>query len=272
MNADRNGWTQMDTEGRGENRSDRRRQLLDRLDAIGASLARTPGALALLGLGSVGLELDRLDEHSDLDFFVVVEAGCKARFLDSLDWLEAGHPIAYAYRNTVDGSSALFADGIFLEMAVFEPHELAAIPFAPGRVVWQQPGVDAAALAPSPLGRLPEERSLEWLLGEALTNLYVGLSRERRGERLSAVRRIQGNAVDRVVELAARVEQAQPAQRDLFTGERRFEARFPGVAQSLPAFVQGYARNRESAAAILDFLEAHFPVNAAMAAAVRRLL
>lgn len=262
----------MDTAGRGENHKDRRRQLLDRLDAVGASLAQTPGALALLGLGSVGLELDRLDEYSDLDFFVIVEAGCKARFLDSLDWLEAAHPLAYAYRNTVDGSSALFADGIFLEMAVFELHELAAIPFAPGRVVWQRAGVDAAALVPSAGGRLLEDRPLEWLLVEALTNLYVGLCRERRGERLSAVRRIQGNAVDRVVELAARVEQAQPVPRDLFTGERRFEARFPGVAQRLPSFVQGYERNRESAAAILEFLEAHFAVNPAMAAAVRRLL
>jgi len=43
--------------------------LLTRLDDIGRSLDSTGRALALLGLGSVGLEADRLDQFSDLDFF-----------------------------------------------------------------------------------------------------------------------------------------------------------------------------------------------------------
>jgi hypothetical protein len=41
--------------------------LLDRLDAIGRSLEASSHALALIGLGSVGLELAQLDAHSDLD-------------------------------------------------------------------------------------------------------------------------------------------------------------------------------------------------------------
>lgn len=47
--------------------------LLARLDEIGAALARSNRALALLGLGSVGLELERLDRYSDLDFFAIVD-------------------------------------------------------------------------------------------------------------------------------------------------------------------------------------------------------
>jgi len=42
------------------------RDLLTRLDNIGRDLAQSDHALALLGLGSVGLELDRLDAYSDL--------------------------------------------------------------------------------------------------------------------------------------------------------------------------------------------------------------
>ncbi len=49
--------------------------LLKRLDEIGLSLERSGHGLALLGLGSVGLELDRIDAYSDLDFFAIVEAG-----------------------------------------------------------------------------------------------------------------------------------------------------------------------------------------------------
>ena len=73
------------------------------------------------------------------------------------------------------------------------------------------------------------------------------------------------------MELAALVEEEQPALRDQFAGERRFERRFPGVAAHLPLFVQGYERSRESAAAILSFLEARFEVSPAMARAIREL-
>lgn len=41
--------------------------LLARLDEIGRSLIQSGHAIALIGLGSVGEELHRLDEYSDLD-------------------------------------------------------------------------------------------------------------------------------------------------------------------------------------------------------------
>ncbi len=73
--------------------------LLRRLDEIGRAIAATGHGLALLALGSVGVELDRLDAYSDLDFFVIVETGHKAAYLNNLDWLAAAHPIAYARKN-----------------------------------------------------------------------------------------------------------------------------------------------------------------------------
>jgi hypothetical protein len=246
-------------------------RLLARLDDIGRSLAQTSQALALIGLGSVGLELDRLDAYSDLDFFAIVRAGQKARFVEHLDWLESIAPVVYAFRNTSDGYKLLFADGIFCEFAVFEPDELAGIPFAPGRIVWKAAEVDETIARPASMPSAPGPRSTEWLLGEALSNLVVGLGRYRRGERLSAARFVQQYAVDRVLELAAQIEAEQPGFRDVFAGERRFEARFPGIATVLPQFVQGYERTPESAAAILIFLERHFAVNPALAAAIRQL-
>ena len=244
--------------------------LLQRLDEIGQSLAQSEGALALLGLGSVGLELARLDEHSDLDFFVIVEPGYKARFIGELDWLDRIQPVAYAFLNTVDGYKLLFADGIFCEFAVFEPDELANIPFTPGRIVWQAAGFDAAVLERPSAAR--PERSIEFLVGEAATNLYVGLGRYRRGEKLSAARFIQGYAVDRVVELAARIEAAQAGYADPFDGVRRFEQRFPRTAVHLPHFLPGYDHTPTAAQAILEFLDQHFPVNAAIKQAILSLI
>ena len=252
--------------------SDRPAALLARLDAIGRALEASSHALALLGLGSVGLELERLDEYSDLDFFAIVEAWHKGRYIDNLDWLAAAAPVAYAFRNTADGYKLLYEDGIFCEFAVFEPHELAQIPFAAGRIVWRRSDFDERLAVPARTAPAPGTSSVEWLVGEAVTNLYVGLCRYRRGERLSAARFIQQYAVDRVLDLAPRIEQAQPGHADGFTPERRFEQRFPLTAAALPSMVQGYDRSPQSALAILAFLETHFPVNAALAARVRELV
>jgi hypothetical protein len=243
--------------------------LRKRLVDIGRSLEGSGHALALIGLGSAGLELERLDAYSDLDFFVIVEPGHKRTYLDELQWLSRLCPIAYGFANTKDGYKILFADGVFCEFAVFEPEELRAVPSAPGRVVWRAPHAPANVGQPGMAPVPPPRRDPDWLLGEALTNLWVGLARDRRGERLSALRFIQGYAVERVLELADSVEAAQGAPQDVFAVERRFEQRHPGIAREAASWLQGYERNRESALAILDFLEQHFEVNRAMAQAIR---
>lgn len=245
--------------------------LLSRLDEIGASLARSNKALALIGLGSVGLELDRLDRYSDLDFFAIVENGHKREFLDDLSWLGNIRPIAYSFRNTPDGFKVLFTDGIFCEFAVFEEPELEHIPFAPGRMVWKRDGVPDELRFPRRPQPSLEERSVEWSLGEALTNLYAGLCRYRRGEKLAALRLIQLHATDRLLELAERIDPASPSPRDPFALERRYEQRHPGIAQILPSFAQGYERSPESARAILTFLDEHFEVNPALRQAILEL-
>jgi len=88
-------------------------RLLQRLDDLGVVLAQRGDALALLGLGSVGVDLGRLDDHSDLDFFVVVDDGAKQRYLDSIDWLEELDAVVFSFPNSVDGRKVLFADGLF---------------------------------------------------------------------------------------------------------------------------------------------------------------
>ncbi len=244
-------------------------RLLDRLDAIGAALKDSGTALALLGLGSVGTETDRLDEYSDLDFFVIVKSGFKPRYLRHLDWLAAVHPLVYSFLNTDDGYKALFADGIFCEFAIFEPQELARIPFTNGRFIWKDDTFDESFCVSLP--RQQPAHTREWSLGEALTNLYVGMGRVHRGEILSGTRFIQTYAINHVLELTAYIETARQASEDPFASERRYERRYPQTAQYLPAFIQGYSHNAESALAILQFLEQHFEVHPTVSAAIREL-
>jgi hypothetical protein len=234
--------------------------LLSRLNDIGESLSKKSTALALIGLGSVGLELDRLDQFSDLDFFVIVKAGSKSEYLQNLAWLTDVSPIAYYFANTEDGYKLLYEDGVFCEFAVFEIAELEQATFAPGRVVWKAQGISEAIGMPKKYSKGIQQRSIEWLIGEALTNLYVGLSRDHRGEKLSAMMFIQGYAVERILELSEQVETATTAQQDIFNLDRRYEFRYPGIAQFLPTFLQGYERNRESSLAILSFLDNYFDI------------
>jgi len=74
-----------------------------------------------------------------------------------------------------------------------------------------------------------------------------------------------------LLKLAEYIEPAQNVPRDIFTIERRFERRYPGMANEVPSWLQGYERNRESALAILSFLEQHFEVNKVMAESIRSL-
>jgi hypothetical protein len=244
-------------------------RLLERLEAIGRSFAGTGRGLALLGLGSVGAELERLDAFSDLDFFVIVQPGAKRDFLASLSWLEEAAPVVYSFMNTADGYKLLFADGIFAEMAVFEPDELVVIPFNGGRIVWQAEGFRL----PAPLEGNKRQaadplHTTEWLINEALANLYIGLGRYQRGEKLSAARFIQGHALDRVLDLAAELETAQAAQRDPFDAARRFEQAFPETAVRLPRMMPGYDESPAAARAILNFLDTHFHLNEAIKQAI----
>ena len=85
------------------------------------------------------------------------------------------------------------------------------------------------------------------------------------------MRFIQGYAVDRALELAEYTAPANQVHHDPFVNERRFEQRFPGLVPEISTWMQGYEKNFQSARSILNFLEAHFEVNGALAKAIREL-
>ena len=116
---------------------------------------------------------------------------------------------------------------------------MAQIDFPPARIVWKADGVDEAIREPQRVPAPPAARPLEEVLGELLTNLYVGLGRYHRGERLSAARFIQGYAVDRIVDLAPRLEAAQAGYRDAFGAERRVRATLPHPGRRVAALYAG---------------------------------
>lgn len=245
--------------------------LLQRLQGIAQAAARSGHALAVLGLGSAGLEYERLDEYSDLDVWIIVEDGYKQLYVNDLSWLSIACPIPFKFKHSPSGYGLLFADGIFAEVDIFEVTDLTTLDFAEARIIWKAPEVSDTIRLPQRQPRT-HERAPQEMLGEALGNLYVGLGRYYRGEKLSAMRFIQVYAVDQILKLVHLIETEQAFNRDLFSHERRFEVRFPIMASELANLMQGYKRTPESAQAILEFLDKHFAVDAAIKQAIEARL
>lgn len=250
----------------------RKERLLQRLDEIGKTLEKKGDALLLLGLGSVGSETERLDDYSDIDFYVIAAPGCKDRFIDRLDWLEDAHPLAYSFKNADVGHKVLFEDGIYGEFAVFEESDMETAGYSKGRIAWKHPSYenDGIENPKVPFPRLTSE-SVDFALNEALTNLYVGLCRYARGEKLSASRFIEGHALNNILSVLHLLESKVDYYPDPFGNERRLEARYPRFADRLGGMMQGYEKAPESAVRMLEYIEEVYPVNGRLAEEIRKL-
>ncbi len=235
--------------------------LLDRLDAIGRSISNKQGMIALLGLGSVGVELDRLDDQSDLDFFVITEHGYKQKYIDDLSWLDNAFPVSYRFKNTNDGYKFMFDDGIYGEFAVFDTSEIDHVTQDQGRIIWIKPGHDLPRLTEAK-GKHPivHENNIQYRLEEALTNLYVGLSRAIRGEVLSGYRFIESYAIGNLLSVIHHFEPMSAEHHDLFNIERRFEQHFK-TFNHLNKMLQGYHKIASSSQAILDYIAEKYSIH-----------
>jgi len=246
-------------------------RLLKRLDDMGDYLKNCEDTLGLLGLGSVGVQLSRLDEYSDLDFFLIVKKGSKSKYLDSLFWLNDVYPLSYLFKNTVDGYKILFADGIYGEFAVFEEDEMDAISYSEGRWIFKKAECTLPSIQSRPFQSLYSD-NIDQAINELLTNLLVGLQRYHRKERLAAQRMIEVHALDRLLSVLPSIYIEEDVHIDKFNLDRRIEFRFPAFAKKLPLFVQGIENIPASASYILDFVINHFDTDTVMVNEIRKYL
>ncbi|MEV6302905.1 hypothetical protein AB0M02_26055 [Actinoplanes sp. NPDC051861] len=241
---------------------------LQRLDDIATCLSARDDTIAVLGLGSAGAQRARLDDHSDLDFLLVVMDGAKWRYLDRYDWLEEQARVVYSFANERDGRCVLYADGIFAEYRVLTVAELAHVPFSGARLVWRRADApQGLAENHAPVPHTPYD-SAGYHLNYALTCLYTGMHLELRGERLAAMREIQTGALDSVIALA-RLETGEAPYRDPFNPSRRVERTYP---LPLAAMAPGYTGNADAARAILEWLSKRYPVDPAIGSPIRELI
>ena len=198
---------------------------------------------AFIGLGSMH-DLSRLDAYSDIDFFIIVQSqDDKKRYMEDMSWLEV-QPIIFSYIETKDGLKVIYDDGILLEFAVFTMDELKHIPFQEGTVYYKKAFINEHDLKPQI--KSFHSVDLNKAISNCLSNLYVGLLREHRGEHVAAFLMIQVYATSHLLKI---LDQHQD---DPFVVERRIERRLNLDYQGL---YPGIIHNKMAVTKILNYLE-----------------
>ena len=203
--------------------------------------------LGFIGFGSMHHK-HRLDAYSDIDFFIIVDDDYKETFLKDISWLEVA-PIAWWYQETKDGLKVIYNDGIFLEFAVFTQSELSGIPFETGTVYYLKEGVSEHIFAPKQLPKKDIDKT--YVFNTWLSNLYIGLLREMRGEKVAAFLMIQVYASHHFLTLL------NPKVDDPFVVERRIESR---LSLDYEVLYAGYQGNMDSAKYQLLVLDETFEI------------
>lgn len=238
-------------------------RVLETLELLSTAAKKSPHAIALIGAGSAGAEIARMDEYSDIDFFLIVEDGFSSGFINDNSWFGEDLPIVFAFRDTNHGNKVLLHNGVFLEFAIFTEAELAQNGIPGLRTIWSKPDF----LLPDLSAKQPSTRELPYYVNQALSNLLVGALRLRRGERLAALAMIERYALNNLL-TAYRVKNDLKVE-DPFNIERRAEVTL-GIDFS--NLLQGYERLEKSLEAILEFAEDNFEVNVPIAESIRELL
>ena len=204
-----------------------------------------------------------MDQYSDIDFFLIVEDGFSFDYINNNSWFGESLPIVFSFRDTDHGNKALLANGVFLEFAIFTEAELALYGIPGLRTIWGKPGFSLPDFSVSQ----PPVRELSYYVNQALSNLFVGALRLRRGERLAALTMIEHYALNNLLS-AYRVKNKLKIE-DPFNIERRAER---ALNINFVNLIQGYEKIELSLEEILKFAESNFEVNQEIAQATRDLL
>jgi len=193
-------------------------------EALLSSLTNDPRVVGLAALGSMAEQGRMPDQWSDHDFFVIVRPGEQPWFRTNRGWLPQAESIALFFQETAHGCKAVYDSGHLVEFAIFDPEEIALARVNVYRVLLDRGSVAErmAAIA----SRVEAPPSRDWLIGQMLTLLLVGLLRAQRGELMSA-RAMLGKAVQRFAALQETSDNLDPL--------RRFEQLHPELAAKIEA-------------------------------------
>lgn len=200
-------------------------------DQLVSALRDDRRVLGLVALGSMAATVREPDEWSDHDFWVVTKDGEADDLRSDTGWLPRPDDIVVTFAETTHGRSVIYADGHLVEYAVFEDHELEIARANLHRVLIDRCDLDRRMRDMAGL-TLTERTAVDPTgsnrLGSFLAQITIGVTRQARGELLSANHLVRGWAANTLTSLLASfVEPEREAQLDNLDSTRRFEQGFP---------------------------------------------
>lgn len=169
------------------------------------------------------------DEWSDHDVWIVARPNT-AESLRRGTWVPDPERIVLRYRESRHGTNIVYDDGHLVELAVFEPEELALARVNDFRVVAGNEALQGSieTLERATRDEAESQADGDALFGRFISRLIIGVSRYGRGERLSAHVNVRSGALDALVRLiTAYVPPESAAPLDNLDPMRRFDRAYP---------------------------------------------
>lgn len=194
-------------------------------------VAERPEVIGLIFVGSAAAT-HRVDQYSDQDFFLVVQAGTGESFRQDLSWLPNWGQIALHPRETAHGLKVVYQNGDVLEFAVFEDSELELSSANDYRVVLDRANLTermekiAKRSIPSEVNRAQDFELF-------LSLILIGVGRARRGEVLAAEQHVKGYALNHALRLIRLAMPVSESKKDSLNAYRRFEQDYPELGSEL---------------------------------------
>ncbi len=203
-----------------------------------AGLEGDERVLGIVGLGSTARSGREPDRWSDHDVWIVVRDGEQERFRSHVGWLPDADQIAWWHRETEHGLSVIYRSGHLVECAVFAAGELSVARANWAAVLLDRGGIAGrvAALQAHTAATI-DRTATQWLLGQLLAALVVGVSRWARGERVSGQYRLMDGIGHLVRLLAAHVPPSRADLLDELDPLRRVEDAWPAIGAELDRIV-----------------------------------
>lgn len=218
------------------------RNFIDYQERLLAGVTELDEVIGLMFAGSAA-DLSRVDEHSDQDFFLIVEDGAAERMRKNLDWLPNHDQILLSPRETEHGLKVVYSDGTLLEFAIFEDSELDQhVAPIDNKVVLDKKDI-TSRIGKIAKKAVPKPIAVDTEVELFLSLIQIGVGRYRRGEQIAADQHIKSYALEKLLGLIREVKPVATSRADSLNRFRRFEFDYPLLGKRIQSAMRLDAEN-----------------------------
>lgn len=211
--------------------------------------------IALLALGSMAEKDHDPDLWSDHDFSIIVKKGSQEKYINNLFWLPDNEEVLFTYKESTNSRKVIFENRHLIEYAVFELENLKKLKINSYRLLIDKfeitDYIEKIRNDTSKSSNLLEDNKV--LMGNLLTDIFIGVGRYKRGEKISAHYFIKEKALKQLLLLIEKnIESSELNNLDNLDPFRRFEYNYPELSLKINQIIS--SESLSAAENILGFL------------------